>query len=151
MLSMKKNTLINSTFFEKFNNKLLLKGKKKKYLGFIFDCWKNLKKSKIKPKYFFFLILEKIKPIFFFSKILKKRKKKKTVHYKPFLLSIKQRYIVSLKWLILPLKEKSKQKFFLNLEKCFLIFLNSSKKNLAILQKKKTYLIVLKYKHFIKI
>ena len=29
MLSMKKNTLINSTFFEKFNNKLLLKGKKK--------------------------------------------------------------------------------------------------------------------------
>jgi hypothetical protein len=35
---MKQNTLITSIFFEKFNNKLLLQGKKTKYLNFIFDC-----------------------------------------------------------------------------------------------------------------
>ena len=35
---MKKNTVINSLFFEKFNTKIFKKGKKQKYLGFIFNC-----------------------------------------------------------------------------------------------------------------
>jgi ribosomal protein S7 len=144
------NSLFNSILFEKFNNKLFLKGKKEKYLKYIFFCWKSLKKSKIKPKIFFFLILEKLKPIFFFSKKIQKRKKKKTVFYKPFLLSTKQRYLTALKWLLLPLKKKKIQKFNLELENCFLVFLNKKYKNLALFQKKKTYLIILKYKRFIK-
>jgi hypothetical protein len=91
------NSLYNSLIFEKFNNKLFRKGKKEKYLKYIFICFKNLKKSKIKPKIFFFLILEKLKPIFFFSKSIKKKKKKKTVFYKPILLLTKKRYLIGIK------------------------------------------------------
>ena len=49
-----KNLIFNSYIFEKFNNKIFLKGKKEKYLNFIFICWRSLKKSKLKPKIFFF-------------------------------------------------------------------------------------------------
>ena len=144
----KKNFIINSIFFEKLNNKLFIKGFKEKYLKIIYICWNFLKISKMKPRLLFFLILEKIKPIFFFQKKIKKIKKKKKIVYKPVLLSIKQRYIVSLKWFLLPLKKK--QSLNNLLVDCFLIFLNSNKKNLALLQKKKTYLIILKYKYLIK-
>ena len=41
------NSLFNSILFEKFNNKLFLKGKKEKYLKYIFFCWKSLKKSNV--------------------------------------------------------------------------------------------------------
>jgi len=74
---LKKNSIYNSIIFEKYNNKLFLKGKKEKNLKIILKIWSNLKKSKLKPKLFFFLILEQIKPLFFFSKIIKKKKKKK--------------------------------------------------------------------------
>jgi len=150
-MKLKKNSLLNSLLFEKFNTKILLKGKKEKYLKFIFKTWSNLKKSKIFPKLCFFLILEKIKPIFFYSRIQKKKKKKKIITYKPYVLNLKQRYFISLKWLLLYLKKKMYQKFILKLEYCFKIFLDYKRKNLALLQKKKTYSIILKYKHFIKL
>jgi len=35
-MKLKKNSLLNSLLFEKFNTKILLKGKKEKYLKFIF-------------------------------------------------------------------------------------------------------------------
>ena len=47
-------------------------------------------------------------------------------------------------------KKKSNKKFFLQLEDCFLNFFNLKKLNLSLIQKKKTYLIILKYKRFIK-
>ena len=144
-----KNLIFNSYIFEKFNNKIFLKGKKEKYLKYIFICWKSLKKSKLKPKIFFFLIVEKLKPIFFFSKKLKKNKKKKKIFYKPFLISIKQRYLTALKWLVYPLKKKYKINFNLELKKCFEIFLEKQSKNIGLFQKKKTYLLILKYKRFI--
>ena len=97
MLIIRNKNIYNSKIFEKFINKLFLKGKKSKYLKIINLTLKNLKIRKIKPIFFFFLILEKIKPIFFFSKIKKKRKKKIKVTYKPFLLSIKQQYLISIK------------------------------------------------------
>jgi len=55
---LKKNSIYNSIIFEKYNNKLFLKGKKEKNLKIILKTWSNLKKSKLKPKLFFFLILE---------------------------------------------------------------------------------------------
>ena len=54
---LKKNSIYNSIIFEKYNNKLFLKGKKEKNLKIILKIWSNLKKSKLKPKIFFFLIL----------------------------------------------------------------------------------------------
>jgi hypothetical protein len=65
-------------------------------------------------------------------------------------LSIKQQYLISIKWFFLPLKKKRGKKLCLQIEDCFLTFLNSKKINLSLLQKKKTYLIILKYKRFIK-
>ncbi len=150
MLTIQNKNIYNSKVFEKFINKLFLKGKKSKYLKIINLTLNSLKKSKLKPKFFFFLILEKLKPIFFFSTIKKKRKKKIKVTYKPFLLSIKQQYLISIKWFFLPLKKKSGKKLFLQLEDCFLNFLNLKKINVSLIQKKKTYLIILKYKRFIK-
>jgi ribosomal protein S7 len=97
MLTIQNKNIYNSKVFEKFINKLFLKGKKFKYLKIINVTLNNLKRSKLKPKFFFFLILEKLKPIFFFSTIKKKRKKKIKVTYKPFLLSIKQQYLISIK------------------------------------------------------
>jgi ribosomal protein S7 len=97
MLTIQNKNIYNSKVFEKFINKLFLKGKKSKYLKIINLTLNSLKKSKLKPKFFFFLILEKLKPIFFFSTIKKKRKKKIKVTYKPFLLSIKQQYLISIK------------------------------------------------------
>jgi len=150
MLTITTKNIYNSKIFEKFIGKLFLKGKKSKYLKIINLLLNNLKKSKLKPKFFFFLIIEKLKPVFFFSTIKKKRKKKIKVTYKPFLLSIKQQYLISIKWFFLPLKKKRGKKLCLQIEDCFLTFLNSKKINLSLLQKKKTYLIILKYKRFIK-
>jgi ribosomal protein S7 len=97
MLTIQNKNIYNSKVFEKFINKLFLKGKKSKSLKIINLTLNNLKKIKFKPKIFFFLILEKLKPIFFFSTIKKKRKKKIKVTYKPFLITIKQQYLISIK------------------------------------------------------
>jgi ribosomal protein S7 len=76
MLTIQNKNIYNSKIFEKFINKLFLKGKKSKYLKIINLTLNSLKKSKLKPKFFFFLIIEKLKPVFFFSTIKKKEKKK---------------------------------------------------------------------------
>ena len=50
------------------------------------------------------------------------------------------------------LKKKIKTNFSITLKNCFLVFLSTSNlKNYSILMKKKAYLIVLRYKRFIKI
>ena len=59
-------------------------------------------------------------------------------------------FLISIKWFLLPLKKNSGKKLFLQIEDCFLNFLNLKKINLSLIQKKKTYLIILKYKRFIK-
>jgi len=149
---LKSKNLFNSIFLKKFNSIIFLKGKKQKYLDLIFYIFKFLKKKRYKPGFFFFLILEKLKPIFSFSKIKKKIKKKKQIFYKPYLLSPKKQYIVAIKWLLIPLKKKIKTNFSITLKNCFLVFLSTSNlKNYSILMKKKAYLIVLRYKRFIKI
>ena len=96
MLKIQNKNIYNSKTFEKFINKFFKKGKKSKYLKIINLALNNLKKSKFKPKKKFFLIIEKLKPIFFFYN-KKKKKKKIKVTYKPFLLSIKQQYLISIK------------------------------------------------------
>ena len=147
---LKKNSIYNSIIFEKYNNKLFLKGKKEKNLKIILKIWSNLKKSKLKPKLFFFLILEQIKPLFFFYKIIKK-KKKKNIIYKPYLLKTKQMYLVALKWFLISLNNNKKINFNKLLENCFNVFIKEDLKNEALLEKKKIYIIILKYKKYIKI
>ena len=73
MLKIQNKNIYNSKTFEKFINKFFKKGKKSKYLKIINLALNNLKKSKFKPK------------------------KKIKVTYKPFLLSIKQQYLISIK------------------------------------------------------
>jgi len=148
---LKKNSIYNSIIFEKYNNKLFLKGKKEKNLKIILKIWSNLKKSKLKPKLFFFLILEQIKPLFFFSKIIKKKKKKKNIIYKNYLLKKKQMYLVALKWFLISLNNNKKINFNKLLENCFNVFIKEDLKNEALLEKKKIYIIILKYKKYIKI
>lgn len=145
-----KNALFKSKLVEKFINKIYKKGNKNKIINKLLISWSNLKKQKIKIKYFFFLILEKIKPIFFYSTLKQKNKKKIQITYKPFLLTIKQQYLISLKWLLIPLHiKKIKSKLNNTLEECFLNFLTTNKINQSMLQKKKTYLIVLKFKKYL--
>ena len=148
---LKKNSIYNSILFEKYNNKLFLKGKKEKNLNILLNTWSNLKKSKLKPKLFFFLILEQIKPLFFFSKIKKKKNKKKKIIYKPYLLKTKQMYLFALKWFLMSLKIIKKFNFNKLLENCFTVFIRNDLKNEAFLEKKKIYIIILKYKKYIKI
>ena len=148
---LEKKNLFNSIFFKKFNSIIFLKGKKQKYLDLIFYILKKLKKKRYKPLIFFFFILERLKPIFYFSKIKRKRKKKKTTTYKPYLLPREKQYIIAIKWLVSPLKKKVKKKFLNILENCFLVFLPfTNLENKSIILKKKSYLIVLRYKRFIK-
>ena len=148
---LKSQNIFNSFFLKKFNSIIFSKGKKYKYLSFIFLIFKTLKKKKYKPFFFFFLILERLKPIFSFSKKKLKIKKKKKIIYKPYLLPPHKQYIIGIKWFVTSLKKKSKKKFIDNLKDIFLVFLPFYKlENKSIILKKKAYLIVLRYRRFIK-
>jgi hypothetical protein len=60
-------------------------------------------------------------------------------------------YLVALKWFLISLNNNKKINFNKLLENCFNVFIKEDLKNEALLEKKKIYIIILKYKKYIKI
>ena len=86
MLTIQNKNIYNSKIFEKFINKLFLKGKKSKYLKIINLTLNSLKKSKLKPNFFFFFNYRKIKTCIFFFNNKKKKKKKNKSYLQAFFI-----------------------------------------------------------------
>lgn len=142
--------IYNSKIIDIFINNISLNNEKNRFIKKCSKSWYNLKKKKLKPNIFFFLIISKLRPIMNLIKIKNKKRRNSKIKRIPISLNFFKGYKKSIKLFLIPyfLNRKKNYKFNFLIENCFFIFLNKNKKNISLIRKKKLYFSFLKFRKF---